>query len=155
MESNYPVSFYFKLSFKGDDAAFQEVSGISKDLQLEEVVGGGENRFKYRLPSTTTSQNLVLKRALIGKGSKLVDWCAATMDSGLSVPIETHDVTVSLLDANGNASMSWMFYNAYPVKYSISDLRSQDNSLVIESMELAFTYFDITEDTSIADLFAE
>ncbi|MBI3134486.1 MAG: phage tail protein [Bacteroidetes bacterium] len=155
MESNYPVSFYFKLSFKGDDAAFQEVSGISKELHLEEVVGGGENRFKYRLPTIATSQNLVLKRALITSGSKLVDWCAGTMDDGFALPIETHDVTVSLLDAKGNPAMTWTFYNAYPVKYSISDFKSQENAIVIESIELAYTYFDITEDTSIADLFAE
>ncbi|MEZ4873956.1 MAG: phage tail protein [Flavobacteriaceae bacterium] len=65
LQSSYPVSFYFKLSFKGVDAAFQEVSGISKELGVEEVVCGGENRFKYRLPTTTSGQNLVLKRAVV------------------------------------------------------------------------------------------
>lgn len=69
MVNNYPLGFYFELSFKDEDAAFKEVSGISKELSMEEVVCGGENRFKYRLPTITTSQNLVLKRALIPKGS--------------------------------------------------------------------------------------
>src|SRR5688500_14604698 len=144
MANNYPVSFYCKLSFKGDDAAFQEVSGISKELHLEEVTGGGESRSKYRLPTVVTSQNMVPKRALLSRGSKLVDWCAATMDDSLALSIDTHDVTVSLLDAKGNVATSWTFYNAYPVKYSISDLKSQENGLVIESVELAYTYFDIT-----------
>lgn len=149
--STYPVSFYFKLSFKGGDAAFQEVSGISKELHIEEVIGGGENRFKHRLPTRSTSQNLVLKRAIVPAGSKLVDWCAATMDPGLTVPIETQDISVSLLDETGNPLILWTFYNAYPIKYSVLDFKSQENALVIESIEFAYTYFDITKDTSIAD----
>jgi len=154
MVNNYPVGFYFGLSFKGEDAAFKEVSGISKELSMEEVICGGENRFKYRLPTITTSQNLVLKRALIPEGSKLIDWCASTLDEGLANAITTHDVSVSLFNPDGSISVMWTFYNAYPVKYSVSDLKSQENELVIESIELAYTYFVITPDTSIADLFA-
>lgn len=152
--SIYPVGFYFELSFKGEDAAFQEVSGISKELSLEEVACGGENRFKYRLPTVSASQNLVLKRALIPEGSKLVDWCSDCINGGLTTSIQPHDVSVSLLSADGSVCVMWTFFNAYPVKYSISDLKSQENGLVIESMELAYTYFEITPDTSIADLFA-
>lgn len=152
---SYPVSFYFELSFKGEDAAFQEVSGLSKELTVEEITCGGENRFKYRLPVITTSQNLVLKRALIPEGSQLIDWCADCMDQGLSNTIQTHDVSVSLLDARGHVSVMWTFFKAYPVKYSVSDLKSQENEIVVESIELAYTYFEISPDTSIADLFAE
>lgn len=153
MASNYPVGFYFQLSFKGQDAAFKEVSGISKELHLEEVTCGGENRFKYRLPTVTTGQNLVLKRALIPDGSELADWCASTMDDGLITSLETHDVTVSLLDPDGYVTKAWTFFDAYPVKYSVSDLKSQESEIVIESMELAYTYFEISEDDAIANLF--
>ncbi|WP_445711264.1 phage tail protein [Flavobacterium sp.] len=153
MASSYPVGFYFQLSFKGEDAAFKEVSGISKELSMEEVVCGGENRFKYRLPTITTSQNLVLKRALIPEGSQLIDWCASILDGGLANAITTHDVSVSLFNSDGSVSVMWTFHNAYPVKYSVSDLKSQENEIVIESIELAYTYFVITQDTSISDLF--
>jgi phage tail-like protein len=153
-DNNYPVSFYFELSFKGEDAAFQEVTGITKEYGMEECVCGGENRFKYRLPTVSTSPNLVLKRALIPEGSKLIDWCASSLDEGLFTTMETHDVSVSLLGADGNVCKMWTFYKAYPVKYSVSDLKSQENALVIESIELAYTYFDIAPDTSIANLFA-
>lgn len=150
---NYPVGFYFELSFKGEDAAFQEVSGISKELTTEEVACGGENRFKYRLPTTTVSQNLVLKRALITGGTQLIDWCASCIDEGLANPITTHDVSVNLLSSDGTVCEMWTFYNAYPVKYSISDLKSQENALVIESIELAYTYFAVSPDTMFGNLF--
>jgi phage tail-like protein len=146
MASNtYPVGFYFTLSFKGEDAAFQEVSGISKELGIEEVVSGGENRFKYRLPTTSSSQNLVLKRAMVPSGSSLVNWCIQCIDGGLGAAIQTNDVSVSLLDAGGDILVMWTFHKAYPIKYSVSDLKSQENALVIESIEMAYTYFEISE----------
>lgn len=155
MENNpeYPVGFYFELSFNGEDAAFQEVSGIAKELSVEEVTCGGENRFKYRLPTVATHQNLILRRALLASGSKLVNWCASCMDAGLVSSITTHDVSVRLLNANGDICAMWNFYNAYPVKYSISDLKSQESSLVMESMELAYNYFAISTDTTLGNLF--
>ncbi len=151
--SNYPVGFYFMLSLKGEDAAFQEVAGISKQLGIEEVVSGGENRFKYRLPSTSSSQNLVLKRALVPEGSTLIDWCINSIDGGFSAPIQTNDVSVSLLDASGDILVMWTFHKAYPIKYSVSDLKSQENAIVIESIELAYTYFEIAETTPISSLY--
>jgi phage tail-like protein len=150
MESKYSLAYYFSLSFKGDDAAFQEVSGIAKEMGVEEVACGGENRFKYRLPKGTTSQNLVLKRALLNENSQLLAWCAATLDDGLANTVQPHDVTVRLLDADGNVCLSWTFFNAYPLKYSLSEFKSQENGLVLESMELAYTYFKTASDSVAA-----
>ncbi len=144
-EEVYPVGFYFKLSFPGDDAAFQEVSGISKEMAVEEVVCGGENRYKYRLPTVSSSQNLVLKRALVTKASSLSKWCEDTMVGGLAEAVTTKDVTVSLLNAKGEVCSHWTFHGAYPVKYLVSDLKSQENEIVIETMELAYTYFEINK----------
>ncbi|MCW3072051.1 MAG: phage tail protein [Bacteroidetes bacterium] len=153
VSNTYPVSFYFELSFNGEDAAFQEVSGISRELSVEEVVCGGENRFKYRLPTVSTSQNLVLKRALVPEGSQLIDWCSQSIDAGLVAGIITQDVSLSLFDAWGNVCIMWTFHKAYPVKYSVSDLKSQENGLVIESIELAYTYFDVVPGTLTGNLF--
>ncbi len=140
---DYLVGFYFELSFQGEDAAFKEVSGLSKELGIEDVRSGGENRFKYRLPTVTTSKNLVLKRATLPKDSQLIDWCASTMDDGLANPIETNVVSVDLLNNEGTVLMKWNFYDAYPVQYSVSDLKSQESEILMESIELAYTYFDV------------
>lgn len=149
MESKYPVSFYFKVTFpfegNGEEVAFQDVSGLSRELSIEEVGIGGENRFKYRLPTVGTSQNLVLKRAMVLKSSKLASWCHDTLDGGLIKPIKPMDVTVILLNPKGQTSKQWIAKKAYPVKYSISDLKSDENSLVFETIELTYTYFDLSK----------
>lgn len=146
-DSNYPAGFYFSLSFEGEDSAFREVSGISIKLSVEEVAIGGENRFKHRLPSSKTSQNLVLKRGLVPAGSQLINWCASSLDAGLNNPIEVHDVSVRLLGADNLVLSMWTFYKAYPVKYAVSDFKSQENTLVIESVELAYNYFSLSGST--------
>jgi phage tail-like protein len=145
--AEYPVGFYFSLSFEGEDAAFKEVSGISKELGVEEITSGGENRFKYRLPNVSSSQNLVLKRAIVPTGSKLISWCGSTLDDGLAAAIQTKDVSVDLLDNKGTVLMKWTFYNAYPVKYAVSDLKSQESEILIETIELAYNYFNIVSTT--------
>jgi len=144
MEDNIyfpPPAFYFSVVTDEGDAAFQEVSGISKEMGFEEVTAGGENRFKYRLPTVTTNTNLVLKRGLAPSGSGLVAWCDDTI--GLAtLPVKTRNITVNLLNEANNPVFSWCFYKAYPVRYSVSDFHSQENKLVIELMEFAYTYFE-------------
>ncbi len=152
--ANYVRGFYFVLSFNSIDAAFQEVSGITKEMALEEVVCGGENRFKYRLPTVATSPNLVLKRALVPVGSKLISWCANTIDSGLANTILPQDVSLSLLGEDGSIKVKWTFAGAYPVKFSVADLKSDESHLAIESIELAYSYFEITKDLSVSGLFS-
>jgi phage tail-like protein len=49
--------------------------------------------------------------------------------------------------------MQWTFNNAYPVKYAVSDLNSQESNIAIESIELAYTYFEISKDTKFDKLF--
>ncbi|MBQ0788019.1 MAG: phage tail protein [Oceanihabitans sp.] len=143
-QSDYPVGFYFKLTFKEEDIGFQEVLGISKEIEVEEVVSGGENRFKYRLPTITSTQNLVLKRGIAAADSELISWCKSTMDEGLINPIIPMDVSVSLVNKEGLALISWTFYNAYPVKYSVSDLSPDPNAIAIETLAFAYSYFEIT-----------
>jgi phage tail-like protein len=142
VSNNYAVCFYFVLLFRGEKIAFQEISGISAELNVEEVICGGENRFKYKLPTVVSGQNLVLKRALVPVASKLVDWCKGTIGGGLVNKIEPADISVYLLNEESYVSLKWVFHNAYPVKYFFSELKSQESGLVIETMEMAFTYFE-------------
>ncbi len=137
--SELQTSFYFSVtivpfSFMG---AFAEVSGLSKSLELEEVKSGGENSFRYQLPKGVKYDNLVLKRGVSLSGILLSAWCAQTLHNDFASPIITADVLVSLNNADGIPTMNWMFAKAYPVKWEMSDLKAQENALLIEKIELA------------------
>ena len=140
-----PTSFYFRLEFTGPgmapDNAFQEASGLSVELEVEEVREGGQNMYKHRLPTGAKYGNLVLRRGFVNSGSKLATWCTATTTTDFSRPIQTYDVLLHLLNANGEALSTWAFLDAYPVKWSLSDFKSQENALAIETLELAYSMF--------------
>ena len=123
------------------DASFQEISGIEAEFETESVVEGGENRFVHRLPKQPRYQNLVLKRGVTTTESFLSEWIGETLNSNLASPIRPHDLIVMLLNENGGPVMTWTFANAYPVKYSVSPLNSQENKILIETLELAYSSF--------------
>ena len=166
---NYPpVAFYFQLIFSGEsgkvDASFKEVSGITMEMDTEEIAEGGNNVYKHRVPTTAKFSNLVLKRGLVPKNSGVITWCMKTLGGGLSDFIETKNIIVNLLDENGQPLNSWSFVNAWPVKWSASDLNSMNNEIVIETLEFAYSYFqelsggsgDNAEDTdTFGNLFDE
>jgi phage tail-like protein len=137
-----PVGFHFKVEFPGvgtDDAdsRFQEVSGLTAEITTEELVVGGENRFTYRLPVRAKYSNLVLKRGML-KDSGLVGWFRNAVEAFQFKPV---DVNVYLLNEKHEVSASWVFIQAYPVKWVVSDFKASENALVIESIELAYQYF--------------
>ncbi|MEO5641893.1 MAG: phage tail protein [Bacteroidia bacterium] len=140
-----PPSFYFTLSIPGVtgsvDAQFKEVSGISAHVETEDIAMGGENRFKYKAPSRTSYENLVLKRGLVTTGSTLALWFAASMQGGLITEIVTMDVLVSLLGPTGAPLMSWTFIGAWPVKWDVSGFDSMENKIALETLELSYNYF--------------
>ncbi|MFD2934926.1 phage tail protein [Spirosoma flavum] len=146
--NTYPaVGFYFSISFgpknSDSDNGFQEVSGVSVTLPTEEIQEGGLNLYKYKVPGIPTYTNLVLKRGYVDSGSNLVEWFRKTLSAEFSSPITTQTVDLQLLNEEGQPLKSWTFHNAWPVKWSISDFNAQENKLAIESLELAYSHFDL------------
>ena len=147
MNSYPPVAFYFQLSFSGIsgnvDVSFKEASGLTMEMGTEEIAEGGNNKFKHRVPTTAKYSNLVLKRGLAPSNSEVAKWCVDTISGGLSEVITTKNIIVSLLDENGSPLKSWSFVNAWPVKWEVSEFNSMNNEIVIESLEFAFSYFEL------------
>jgi phage tail-like protein len=136
-----PVSFHFSVEFSagsgGEDNFFQEVTGLNAEVTTEEFREGGRNEHGYKIPTGVKYGNLVLKRGMFND-SEVAKWCRKAIEN---FEFEPRDITVKLLDEEHNPLASWSFIRAYPLKWSISDFKAQDNSLVIESLELAYASF--------------
>jgi phage tail-like protein len=139
-----PTAFYFKVTIdgsqQGEDTSFQEVSGIGPEIQTEEVVEGGENRYVHRLPKPTKHPLLVLKRASAKVKSPLVKWCIEILEGDLSAPIEPKRVIVHLLNENGDPTRSWSFADAYPVQWETGVFNSTKNEVAVETIKLSYSY---------------
>ncbi len=135
---NIPVVFHFKVEFgptsDDQDNRFQEVTGLSGELTTEEFREGGLNEYAHRLPTGAKYGNLVLKRGFIADSS-LGTW---VQDAVEKFKFEPKDVLVTLLNEEHDPLASWNFLGAYPVKWSMADLKAQDNALAIESLELVY-----------------
>ncbi len=140
------AGFYFKVIFEEVnekyEAGFQEVSGLNIKLQTEEIAEGGENRFKYKLPSPAKYTNLLLKRGLVSS-EPFMKWIAGALD--LQAKITTKTINLILVDEHGLQLVSWTFYNAYPVSVHVSNLNPIENNYAIETMELAYSYFESSD----------
>jgi phage tail-like protein len=141
--SNYypPLGFHFKVEFANlkSEFEFQSVSGLTIELDTEEIAEGGENRFKHTLPVRTKFPNLVLKRGLLADSS-LVKWCRDAIEDFNITPT---DVTISLLNEEHEPLMTWNVVHAYPLKWAMADFNAEESKLVIETIELAYNYFKI------------
>lgn len=146
MSSYYPpVSFYFTVNLVGlgsdGDSSFLEVQGLSAEREVQELKEGGENTFTHRLPGPAKYGNLILKRGVLLPNSGLATWCKGVLESNFDTPIQPNNLILSLLNASGAALMNWQFTNAWPVKWTVSDMSAEKNEIAIETIELAYSYF--------------
>ena len=128
-----------------DQQRFQDVSGLSFEIETELFREGGENRFEYKLPKRIKYPNLVLKRGMI-TNKILTDWIKDAMNGffwASPVPFfQPANILITLMDDAGEPAAIWNVVSAYPVKWSMSDLNAKENAVVIETLELAYQYFE-------------
>lgn len=138
-----PVGFHFKVEFVGigndNDVRFQAVSGLSIEFDTEAFKEGGENRFEHTLPVRTKYPDLSLKRGML-TDSKVIDWCLDAFQNRVFNPVH---INIVLLNEEHQPLKTWNVYNAWPKKWSVSDLNAQDNSIVIETLDISYNYFTV------------
>lgn len=137
-----PLGFHFRVQVLGlapldDDMRFTEVGGLAVESALEEVPEGGENRYTQKYPGRSKYNDLVLKRGLL-KDSAIWEWARSAIEDLIVAPMP---VDVTLLNDEHAPLMTWHLANAYPVKWSVSDLNATSNAFVVESMQLTYQYF--------------
>ena len=145
MDFLYPaVGFHFSVMFEllpqlPNDFRFQEVNGLTVDIDTEEFKEGGENRFVHKLPTRTRYQNIELKRGMF-VGSGILLWCRNAIESFNFQPV---NLTIALLNAEHVPVAAWYVVNAYPVAWSVSSFNALESKVVIESIKLQYNYFKI------------
>ena len=141
-----PAAFFFELTIldpRGSpwpsevDGSFQEISGIDRELEVQAVPEGGENRFAHQLPKRGRHPNLVLRRGIVPDTSELANWAEATIGADFTTPIQPRNLLVTLLSAQDKLIV-WTFTNAYPVKWSTAGFKAMDNSIAVETLEMAY-----------------
>jgi phage tail-like protein len=123
--------------------AFTEVSGLSVQIETEELAEGGQNGYTHKLPGRMKWPNLVLKRGITDTDN-LFEWFAKCSGDGLAAQgnkIEPLHGSVSLLDAAGKTVRRWSFVEAYPVKWTGPKLAASSRDVAVEELEVCHCGF--------------
>lgn len=140
MEQQYQTASQFSFVLKlGDDPTeyrFQEVSGLSVEIEIEQVVEGDDARHVYQIPKHSNHQNVTVKRGLADASSPLMTWSRDTLQN-LANPIKPHAIIVSLQDDKGDEVAMWRVKQAWPVKWKLSVQTAAGAETAIESIEFA------------------
>ncbi len=134
-EAQWPIpKFHFRVEWAGNDVGFQEVTGLSLETQFIEYRAGNDSTFfTQKVPGLKKNSNITLKKGLFHGDNAFWDWFQDVQTN----PERRETVTISLLDEEGNPVFVWTIVNAFPVKVSAPDLKSDANEIAVESIELA------------------
>jgi phage tail-like protein len=138
-----PVGFHFKVEFQGigndNDVRFQSVSGLNVEYDTESFKEGGQNLYEHKLPVRTKFSDLVLKRGML-TDSQVIKWCTNALFNREFKPAQ---IIVTLRNEEDQPLKTWKVNNAWPRKWAVSDFNATENALVVETLELSFSYFTI------------
>lgn len=133
--ATYPLpKFHFRVEWGGAKIGFSEVSGLSVETDLVEYRDGSSPEFhKIKMPGMQKYGNVTLKRGTFqGDNDYFSWWNTVALNT-----IERRDVTISLLNEAHEPVVVWKIKNAWPTKVQSTDLKSDDNGVAIETIELA------------------
>jgi len=133
------ASFRFVVDIDGQrQAAFTECTLPSIEVEIEELREGGLNSYVHQLPGRRKAAKVTLKNG-IGK-NELLDWYIRS----LSEPVDRKQFTITLLDLQRNPVLTWTMENAYPVRWNGPNLKSDNNAIAIQSLELVCGEVSVT-----------
>ena len=133
---NYPyISFSFAVEINGIlSAGFSEISGLTIETEIEDILEGGLNTFVHKLPKRSKYGNVTLKKG-ITTSTDLYNWYMDIVKG----KIKQENMRIIQYDnmQNQNSIRDWTFKKAFPVKWIGPDLNATSNNIAFESIEIA------------------
>jgi len=136
------VKFAFQVKWDNAELVFSEVSGLTTETQAIEYRGGNSKmNSTVKMPGLLKYGNVTLKKGIFKDDKAMWEkFKALNMNT-----IKRETILISLLDEEGNVVMSWTLLNAFPVKITITDMKSDANEVALESIELAHEGLSVTK----------
>jgi phage tail-like protein len=111
--------------------AFMRVKGLSREVKLETRREGGVNDYEHKLFSQASHGSLVLERGLA------LDYLWKWAEAVARGEVKRRKISIRLQDEAGSDRWSWHVDDAFPVKWSLSDMDAGNSQVSVESVEFA------------------
>ena len=131
----YPLPvFHYEVGWGGTNVGFSEVSGLTMETDPIDYRHGADKEFtKIRMSGLKKYSNITLKRGILEGDNEFYDWLNMTK---MNEP-DRRDLTISLLNESHEPVRTWKVTQAWPLKVEGPGLKADDNSVAIETVELA------------------
>jgi phage tail-like protein len=116
----------------GIDGFWTDASGLAIEIEVVEKTDSATDTITRKRPGTTKYQEITLKRTL-SPDKKFWSWAKSIRDG--SKDYRTKGAIV-LHDISGGETGRWTFENAWPSKWSASDLDVGSDDLMVEEVTL-------------------
>ena len=117
-------------------AGFSECSALTVETETFDYAEGGMNDYVHRLPVRTKYGNITLKRG-INEGRELFDWFKLCLRDGGSRAMPRKNVSILIYDSQQKVARRYDLHDAYPVKWTGPDLKSDAGAVAVETLEFA------------------
>ncbi|KUR72079.1 phage tail protein [Novosphingobium sp. FSW06-99] len=133
--------FYFTVTGMPGNPVFQEVTGLETEVQVIEYRAGNSGIFApIKMPGLAKVGNITMKKGIFVTDQLLWTWFKSiTMNT-----VARSTIVINLLDQNGTAQYKWQLNNAFPVKLTGTDMKSDGNEVAVESIEVAYETMSIS-----------
>jgi|TARA_X000000950_G_scaffold9085_4_gene10018 phage tail-like protein len=127
--------FYFSVDIDDlTDLPFLEVSGLEVEADNISYRHGNDPSFgTIQMPGVKKSGNLILKKGVFANE----DLYQSLISKIALNTYKRMTVVIRLLDENAEPRITWQINNAFPLKYSSTDMNSESSEAAIESIEFS------------------
>jgi phage tail-like protein len=128
------ASFRFVVEIAGiTQGVFTDCTLPNIEWETQEIKEGGLNTFTHSLPGRRKGAKITLKKGLVR--DELLDWYADMMSERFRDSRKTVDIT--LFNSTHGAVIKWSCEKAYPTKWTGPELKTQENAVATQTLELA------------------
>ncbi|HEY9246616.1 MAG TPA: phage tail protein [Candidatus Methanoperedens sp.] len=128
-------NFRFKVEIDGIQlkGGFSEATVPDSTTDPVDYREGTDLPFQRKLSGLTKYGNITLKTGLTDS-MELYNWRKSVEDAGAAKARK--NISLILIDEEGNDKSRWDIVNAWPTKYSSGGFNAKNNEVVIETLEI-------------------
>ncbi len=137
MSTDPLIAFKFQVELESIiEGLFTECAGLSVEREVETHKEGGVNQFEHKLPGRLKYGNITLKRGMTLSNALWAWFDTNTQDTQNFFKVKRCNVLIKQLDLTGTPVKLWHLEQAYPVKWTGPDFKSDANQVAIETLEI-------------------
>lgn len=130
--ANFPLSsFHFQVEWSGTSMNFQEISGLSFEVDVIEYRGGASlDYITQKVPGMIKKSDITLKRGVVQGDNEFFEWFNTIQLS----TVERRDITLSLLNEQHEPVVVYRVLNAWPSKIDASSWDAVKSTFAVETL---------------------